>query len=214
MRGFNRCGLKTSCLLLLAMPAVLVLTAPVDASCYTDCRIIEKQLIDFLPDCAVKYCWYHKNPAEIAGGGPLTPEEYAEAACHDLVTVTLAIQVDDLDCGDQVKVYIEPVGQDDWVYLGELNRMAFTDCFGLVPGADLYQPGHMTVTEFDVDPCWLDGLPVRIRLSGNLCNINSLEIEKSTLTVCMVPAPAAVVLGAIGLATGLLTWRRRRPRNV
>ena len=126
--------------------------------------------------------------------------------------VTLTLQVDDLDANDWVKVYVKPAAgptQDTWTYLGELNPMSFSDQGHVIPGADIYEPGHMTITEFSLDPSWLNGLPVGVRLSGFFRNPNQVEIETSTLGVQLVPAPAAVLLGGIGLGVGGW-WMRKR----
>ncbi len=50
------------------------------AEMYSNTVVVEKVLTDFYPFYSVSYGWYHDNPAEIAGGGPLTPTEYYEAA--------------------------------------------------------------------------------------------------------------------------------------
>lgn len=95
--------------------------------------------------------------------------------------------------------------------LGYLNTMSYSDALDYKPGADEYYSGHMTQTTFNLNPEWLDGLPVKVKLSGWLLNPNGLELEKSTLCVeyCPIPAPGAAVLGLMGL-TLVGGWMRKR----
>ena len=150
--------------------------------------------------------WVHANPSEAPG--LLTPEEYEAAAVAGDVEATLTIQVEGLDLGDYVSVMIQD-RYDNWHGLGLLNTMDFYGGSSPLSG-ELAHDDYRTTTTFDLDPLWLDGLPVQIVLYGWFGSpANEIEIETSTLSVAIhTPAPGALLLGSMGIT--LVGWLRRR----
>ena len=132
----------------------------------------------------------------------MTPEQYELAVIGgNIDDVTLSITIDDLNQGDRVDAWI--LDKDNTLhYLGELQPMAASDSLGIIRG-DGANSGHRSVTNFDIEPGWLDGLPVKIQLAGNS---GSIEIETSTLSVTTAfPIPGTIFLGGIGVClVGLL----------
>ncbi len=186
---------------------MMVQSAVAGPTVYSDPLDLFDYRFEWLHDDDLLY--EHDNPAEIPSGGPFTPEEYILAVeSGQICGVTLTTTVDDLDKNDSVKVYVQDQTQD-WHFLGNLNTMNFSDIFGHVDGPGA-MPGHSTTTEFPIEPEWLDGLPVNLKLSGWLLNPNGVEIETSQLDVCVIPAPAGILLGSIGIV--ITGWLRQRKR--
>ena len=73
----------------------------------------------------------------------------------------------------------------------------------------------MSTTVFDLNPSWLDALPVgaQIRWVSNEVN-HRVWLGSSTLSVFGAPAPAALVLGAVGLGCVGLVCRLKRGNPV
>jgi len=162
-----------------------------------------------LPGSQSEY-YTHNNPY---------PGDYeAAVAAGNIYDVSLTVVLDDLDKNDTAKLYVDPVGSPDhYEYLGELNRMSYSDPWQVDPGpGNSNGSGHITTTTFDLIDAFgpsggLDGLPVKFKIWGSPLNVNELELEKSILSVTAaspVPAPGAILLGSIGVS--LVGYLRRR----
>ena len=117
---------------------------------------------------------------------PLRPAVWVHQFDHSVQTpvgATLSIEASDVSLNEAQVWLMDSYGH--WHYLGHLDPSTM--------GA--------SVTTFNLNPNWLDAVPVGARiqwLSGP--NNHQVWIGTSTLSVSgSIPAPAAVVLGLIGL---------------
>ena len=159
---------------------------------------------------SVSYSWEHVNPAELPVG-PYTIEQYEEAVEAGMVTsATITLVLDTLELGNEVYVWVQDKDLA-WHNLGLLNTMAVMPdgkSFKLLSGA--YEDHHST-TIFDLEPIWLNGLPVGLMLSATKPLFRPFQIETSTLAVTVTlnsPTPGAVLLGMLGLGIAGLKLRK------
>lgn len=150
-------------------------------------------------------------------GGTITWSHTYDHSEDPICTATLCIVADDVDGpgggdppdGEQDEVWVMDQNALVWVYLGLLNDMGYYTNWAYQPG-----PGNdnqpVTTTCFDIDPAWINGLPVEVRIETSW----GVEIETSTLTIgrC-VPAPLfsdLLAMLSIGILAGVMVIRRQR----
>ncbi len=158
--------------------------------------------IDFVPDqklverdgVSIPFDYEHDNPA-VAPEGPYSLTEFEMLADQGLISdVTLCIRIQCINRpGELVRVMVDPVTDMGFTNIGTmttngLHCFDLQDAFGPAGGLGEDLPVRLTVEGPDPDnECW---------------------VEESQLSVSIVPAPTAVMLGAIGFAA-VARLRRR-----
>ncbi len=192
--------------LLFSLLVVTFLSSSALADTFTDPRDLYATVTS-----SVSYSWEHINPAE-KPGGPLTPGEYEEAVlAGNVSSATVTLVLDTLEWGNEINTWV--LDKDlVWHNVGLLNTMTIApDGLSFKPLSDAYV-GHHSVTTFDLDPGWLNGLPVDLMLSDSKPLFRPFQIETSTLAVTLnmlhTPVPGAVLLGMLGLGIAGLKLRK------
>ena len=158
------------------------------------------------------FSWEHVNPAELPGG-PYTPEQYTAAVEAGIVTsATVTLVLDTLELGNEIDTWVQDKDLV-WHNVGLLNTMTIApDGLSFKPLSDAYE-GHHSTTTFDLEPGWLNGLPVAMMFTLSRPLFRPFQVETSTLVVTLddtfhTPAPAAVLLGMLGLGIAGLKLRK------
>ncbi|MHC4445295.1 MAG: hypothetical protein ACYTBZ_13040 [Planctomycetota bacterium] len=137
--------------------------------------------------CELSYGGTYEQTKELykySAGGTINWMHTYDHSADPVASVTLTIVADDVDGpgnglnGEQDKVYI------NGHYVGLLNDMGYYTNWGYHPGpGNPHQP--LTTTVFDMDPSWLDGVPIVVDIE----TLWGAEIETSTLTVISAVIP-------------------------
>lgn len=164
--------------------------------------------------------WEHSSVDNPFPGGQ---NAYDQALEKGMISdATLSIVTDDLDLGNSAYIWVKDKdglwhSRDRFGNTMWLSNMTFADTLGPDPGPGNSQPGHITITNFELDPHWLDGVAVCVILDWVVKGgLSQIEVEIATLSVTIDPAsvaaahpaPSAVVLTTLGV--GIVGWMRRR----
>jgi len=136
---------------------------------------------------------------------PLEPAVWVHQFDHSVSSpsaATLTITAQDVAPREAQVWLLDSNGH--WHYLGHLEAS--------LDGISTASLEGISTTVFDINPSWLDAVPVGARIQWLSGDANrEVWLGSSTLSVFGAPAPAALVLGAIGLAcVGLISKLKSR----